>query len=89
MANHKSAIKRARQNADQYDRNKAVKTGVKNVIKSLRQSAAAKPKEEAIKELNTAKSMIDKASKKRVVHKKTASRKISRLAKRVNRITTS
>ena len=88
MANHKSAIKRARQNAEQHDRNKAVKTSVKNVIKATRQSAAEKPKEEAIKELNTAKSIIDKASKKRVIHKKTAARKISRLAGRVNRIET-
>jgi len=88
LANHKSAIKRARQNADQHDRNKAVKTGVKNVIKALRQAAAEKPKEEAVKELNAAKSLIDTASKKGVIHKKTASRKVSRLAKRINRITT-
>jgi small subunit ribosomal protein S20 len=88
LANHKSAIKRARQNAGQHDRNKAVKTSVKNIIKAARQSAAEKPKEEAIKELNTAKSIIDKASKKRVIHKKTAARKISRLARRVNRIET-
>ena len=89
MANHKSEIKRARQNTEQHDRNKAVKTSVKNIIKATRQSVAEKPKEEAIKELNTAKSMIDKASKKRVIHKNTAARKISRLAGRVNRIETS
>jgi small subunit ribosomal protein S20 len=89
LANHKSEIKRARQNTEQHDRNKAVKTSVKNVIKATRQSAAEKPKEEAIKDLNTAKSMIDKASKKKVVHRNTAARKISRLARRVNRIETS
>ena len=89
MANHKSEIKRARQNTEQHDRNKAVKTSVKNIIKATRQSVAEKPKEEAIKELNTAKSMIDKASKKRVIHKNTAARKISHLAGRVNRIETS
>jgi small subunit ribosomal protein S20 len=88
LANHKSAIKRARQNTDQHNRNKAVKTGVKNVMKAVRQSVAEKPKEEAIKELNIAKSIIDKASKKKVVHKKTAARKISRLTKRINRIET-
>lgn len=87
MANHKSEIKRARQNAEQHDRNKSVKTGVKNIIKATRQSVAEKPKTEVLKELNAAKSIIDKASKKKVIHKKTASRKISRLAKRVNRIT--
>jgi len=87
LANHKSEIKRARQNAEQNDRNKAVRTSVKNVIKATRQVAAEKPKEEAVKVLNAAKSTIDKASKKKVIHKKTAARKISRLAKRVNRIT--
>jgi len=87
LAEHKSEIKRARQNTEQHERNKSVKTGVKNIIKATRQSAAEKPKAEVIKELNTAKSIIDKASKKKVIHKKTAARKISRLAKRVNRIT--
>jgi len=86
LANHKSEIKRARQNAEQHDRNKAVKTSVKNVLKTTRQSAAEKPKAEAIKVLDTAKSIIDKASKKKVIHKNTAARKISRLARRVNRI---
>ncbi|MDF1590002.1 MAG: 30S ribosomal protein S20 [Desulfobacterales bacterium] len=89
MANHKSEIKRARQNAKQHDCNKAVKTGVKNIIKATRQSIAERPKAEAVKELNTAKSKIDKASKKGVIHKNTAARKISRLARRVNRIATS
>lgn len=88
MANHKSEIKRARQNAEQRDRNKAVKTSVKNIIKATRQSIAEKSKEEAIKDLNTAKSKIDIASKKRVIHKNTAARKISRLARSVNRIAT-
>jgi len=45
-----------------------------------------KTQEEALKELNNAKSVIDKAAKKGVIHKKTASRKISRLSKHVNTI---
>jgi small subunit ribosomal protein S20 len=36
--------------------------------------------------LDTAKSIIDKAAKKGVIHKKTASRKISRLSKNINTI---
>jgi len=89
LANHKSAIKRANQNAGRHDRNKAIKTTVKNITKTLRQAAAEKPKEEAIKALNSAKSLIDKASKKGVIHRNTAARKISRLARRVNRMATS
>lgn len=84
MANHPSALKRARQNETRKLRNRAVKTRVKNVVKSVRQDAETQPKEAARKQLDAAKSLIDKAAKKGVIHKKTAARKISRLAKLVN-----
>ncbi|MEE8554199.1 MAG: 30S ribosomal protein S20, partial [Desulfobacterales bacterium] len=41
-------------------------------------------KEAVLSELNTAQSIIDNAAKKGVIHKKTASRKISRLSRLVN-----
>jgi small subunit ribosomal protein S20 len=40
--------------------------------------------DDAVERLNVAKSVIDNAAKKGVLHKKTASRKVSRLAKQVN-----
>lgn len=83
MANHKSAEKRARQNEKRRLRNKMVKTRMKNVIKDVR-GADAQNSEETYKILNEAKSIIAKAAKKGVIHKKTASRKISRLSKFVN-----
>ena len=86
MANHKSAIKRARQNENRRLRNKSVKTRVKNIVKSVQLAMNEKTQEEALKELNNAKSVIDRAAKKGVIHKKTASRKISRLSKHVNTI---
>ena len=86
MANHKSAIKRARQNENRRLRNKSVKTRVKNIVKSVQFAVNEKTKEEARQELNSAQSIIDKAAKKGVIHKKTASRKISRLSKKVNAI---
>ena len=86
MANHKSAIKRARQNEHRRLRNKSVKTRVKNIVKSVQLAMTEKTKEEALQELNNAKSVIDRAAKKGVIHKKTASRKISRLSKHVNDI---
>ena len=81
MANHPSALKRARQNETRKLRNRTVKTRVKNIVKSERDEAATKSPEAAQKDLNAAKSLIDKAAKKGVIHKKTAARKISRLAK--------
>jgi small subunit ribosomal protein S20 len=84
LANHPSALKRARQNEVRKLRNRTVKTRVKNVVKSVREEAATKSPEAAQKDLNAAKSLIDKAAKKGVIHKKTAARKISRLARLVN-----
>ncbi len=83
MANHKSALKRAGQNERRRLRNKAVQTRVKNVVKDVR-LAVAQDAGDAVEQLNTAQSAIDKAAKKGVLHKKTASRKISRLTKQVN-----
>jgi small subunit ribosomal protein S20 len=83
VANHKSALKRAGQNARRRLRNKAVQTRVKNVVKDVR-LAVAQGAENAVEQLNAAKSAIDKAAKKGVLHKKTASRKVSRLNRQVN-----
>lgn len=83
MANHKSALKRAGQNERRRLRNRAVQTRVKNVVKDVRQ-AVAQGAENAAEQLNKAKSVIDNAAKKGVLHKKTASRKIARLTKHVN-----
>jgi small subunit ribosomal protein S20 len=58
-----------------------VKTRIKNVVKSVRQAVAAQSAESSTTALNEAKSMIAKAAKKGVIHKKNASRKISRLTK--------
>jgi small subunit ribosomal protein S20 len=86
LANHKSALKRARQNEERRMRNKSTKTRIKNIVKDVRLDASENSKESALMKLDTAKSIIDKAAKKGVIHKKTASRKISRLAKTVNTI---
>ncbi len=84
MANHKSALKRSRQNEIKRMRNKSVKTRLKSIVKDVRLSVSENSKEAALKELDMAKSNIDRAAQKGVIHKKTASRKISRLSKLVN-----
>jgi small subunit ribosomal protein S20 len=86
LANHKSAFKRARQNEVRRIRNKSVKTRIKNIVKDVRLSVSESSKEEALKKLDTAKSNIDRAAQKGVIHKRAASRKISRLSKLVNTI---
>jgi small subunit ribosomal protein S20 len=84
VANHKSALKRARQNVVRRARNKAVKTRVKNVVKEVRQAAAENAGDATQEKLKEAASIIDKAATKGVIHKRTAARKISRLSRMAN-----
>jgi len=86
LANHKSALKRARQNEIRRMRNRAVKTRARSVVKRVRQAAAENAKDTALVELKAAQSIIDNAAKKGVIHKNTAARKISRLNKLVSKI---
>ncbi|MDO9264870.1 MAG: 30S ribosomal protein S20 [Desulfosalsimonadaceae bacterium] len=87
MANHKSAVKRNLQNQKQRLRNRTVKTRIKNVVKKIALLTPASGAEISAAEVNAAKSVIDKASKKGVIHHRTAARKISRLTKRAARLT--
>ena len=80
MANHKSALKRAGQNEIRRMRNRSVKTRVKTVVKDVRQAAAENAPETA-ERLREAQATIDRAAKKGVLHKRTAARKVARLAK--------
>ena len=67
-------------------RNRTVKTRTRSVVKSTRQAAGNNDKDAALKELQAAQSVIDKAAKKGVIHKNTAARKISRLNKLIAKI---
>jgi small subunit ribosomal protein S20 len=84
LANHKSALKRARQNEIRRMRNKSYRTRVNNVTKQLRLAEGESSGETITTNLNIAKSVIDIAAKKGTIHKRTAARKISRLAKFAN-----
>ncbi len=85
MANHKSAVKRNKQNLERRARNRANKSRVKNAIKDIDKAInESKSVEEAQKALETAIPVIYRASVKGTIHKKNASRKVSRLTKRVN-----
>ncbi len=85
MANHKSALKRAKQNNIKRIRNTAVKTRVKKIIKKVH-LAVEENSDDASSMFDKAKSIIDKAANKGVIHKNNAARKISRLSHSVNTI---
>ena len=87
MANHKSAIKRARQSEDRRLRKRSRKTRMKNVLKVVEEAVTQKSPEAAAVALKDAVSILDKAAGKGLIHKNKASRKISRLTRRVNALT--
>ena len=86
MANIKSAKKRILVDRRNAERNKAIKSKVKTAIKSVDAAIAAGDKDAASKALTTAISEINRAASKGVFHKKTASRKISRITVAVNKL---
>ena len=86
MANIKSQLKRNRQTVKRTERNKAVRSELKTRTKAV--TAGAATGVENLAELaRAAQKRIDKAATKGVIHKNAASRRKSRLAKRVNAAT--
>lgn len=84
MANHKSAIKRNKQNAVRNARNTHIRSTMRTFVKQVREAVAGGDPAEALAALQRAIPYIDKAATRGVIHKATASRKISRLTKLVN-----
>ena len=86
MANHKSAIKKARMSLRRNAINKKTMGGVRTVERQLLKAIAGKKKEDASKILVTYMSRMGKAAQKGRIHFSTASRKIGRLSKAVSAI---
>jgi small subunit ribosomal protein S20 len=84
LANHKSAIKRNKQAIVRTARNTHIRTTMRTFVKQVRTAVANGDQETAQTALNRVVPYIDKASTKGIIHKATASRKISRLNKLVN-----
>jgi len=84
LATHKSAEKRARQNRVRSIRNASRKTRVKSTLKKLDDVLKSNNKAVAEEILKKASSMISKGVSKGTLRKRTASRKISRLSKKVS-----
>ncbi len=79
-----STLKRVRQAEKHRLRNQSVKTKVKTYITKLDAALPSKDKEGINKILNETIRVISSAASKGIIHKNTASRKISRITKKVN-----
>ena len=84
MANHTSAKKRNRQNAEHRIRNRATKGDLRTTGKKIRAAVAAGDTALAATLMKEAERAMSKAANKGVIHRKNASRNISRLAKTVS-----
>jgi len=84
VANHKSAEKRNRQAQVRRLRNKMNKSRMKNCINKVNEAIASGSSDDAQESLRTAVSVIAKTASKGTIHRRNASRNISRLTKRVN-----
>ena len=86
MANHFSALKRARQTEKRTAANRSNKSRLRSALRKFRTALASGKKDEAAVGYRETTSVLDKAVQKGVLHKNKASRYKSRLGKRLNAV---
>jgi small subunit ribosomal protein S20 len=84
MANIKSAMKRIRQNEKRRERNAGVRSTVRTAVKGARAAIDGGQADQAREALQRTIQVLDKAVTKGVIHKNTAARRKSRLARQLN-----
>lgn len=86
MAQHKSAKKRIRRNARAEDVNHARTSRIRGFVKAVEVAITAGDKTAALAALKKVMPEMMRGTTKGVVHKKTVSRKISRLSARIKKL---
>ncbi|MGB0810310.1 MAG: 30S ribosomal protein S20 [Candidatus Puniceispirillaceae bacterium] len=86
MANHKSAKKRIRRNAKRAEINKSRISRIRTFLKRVEAAIASGDKDTAQSALKDAQPELMRGVSKGVLHKNTASRKMSRLSSRVKAV---
>jgi small subunit ribosomal protein S20 len=84
MANTRSAKKAARQTVRRSEANKARRSRMRSFVRKVEEAIASGDKEKASAALEEAEPVLARTAQKGMLHRKTASRKVSRLAKRVH-----
>ncbi len=87
MANTNSAKKAARQTTSRTAVNKTRRTRMRSTVRKVEEAIAAGNKEAALAALKEAEPILASTAQKGVIHPKAASRKVSRLTKRVASLT--
>lgn len=85
MANHKSALKRARQNARRRQRNRSNTSRMRSQVKVLRKAVEAGETDRARELLPATLALLDRSVQRGVLKGNAAARRKSRLTRLVNR----
>ena len=88
MANHFSALKRARQTERRTARNRANKSRLRTALRRFREAVSQGDRAAAEETFRSVASVIDKSIQKGVVHENTAARYKSRLSARIKNLKT-
>ena len=83
MPNNDSCEKRLRQDKKRAARNHYVRTTIKTLSRKMRSEMPLEEKETLLQEIYA---QLDKAAKRNIIHKRTASRRKSRLAQYFNKL---
>ena len=86
MANHKSAVQRARQTKKKTEVNRARTSRVRTFVRKVEEAIASGDQVAAKAALQAAQPELARAAQKGITKKNTASRKVSRLASRVKKM---
>lgn len=86
MAHHKDAIKRIRTSRAANARNRADRSRLRNKVKAVREAIESGNKAEAEAALPSTVSVLHKLARKGIIHRRNASRRVSRLTKAIKKI---
>jgi small subunit ribosomal protein S20 len=86
MANTTSARKATRKIARRTAINKSRRTGMRNAVRAVEQAVARGDREAALKALKVAEPDLMRAAQKNIIHKNSASRKVSRLTHQIAKL---
>jgi small subunit ribosomal protein S20 len=86
VANHASALKRHRQTLKRTQRNVALRTRLRHLVRAVRAAVEGNDPTEAAEKLGHATKALDKAVTKGLIHRNNASRKVARLSRAVGKL---
>jgi small subunit ribosomal protein S20 len=83
VANLRSALRDIKKSRKRAERNKSVRSAIKTLVKRTRTTIQSGEAEAAAASLRETSSLLDKAAKRKIIHRNAANRRKSRLARQL------